>query len=140
MVAVEEVCCLQSADNTLVLTRDAELVLRTPLKELIVQLDPQEFWQIHRGTVVNVRQIVSAHHDILSKVTLTLRDRPEKIAVSRSCIPSVPADVTWFISSKSPAIPLWQKGVRGNFPVRFSVNIRFNLSRVADILGHHSCG
>ena len=85
MVAVEEVCCLQSADKyTLVLTRDAELVLRTPLKELIVQLDPQEFWQVHRGTVVNVRQIVSAHHDILSKVTLTLRDRPEKIAVSRS--------------------------------------------------------
>ena len=85
MVAVEEVCCLQSADKyTLVLTRDAELVLRTPLKELIVQLDPQEFWQVHRGTVVNVRQIVSAHHDMLSKVTLTLRDRPEKIAVSRS--------------------------------------------------------
>ena len=85
MVAVEEVCCLQSADKyTLVITRDAELVLRTPLKELIAQLDPQEFWQVHRGTVVNVRQIVSAHHDMLSKVTLTLRDRPEKIAVSRS--------------------------------------------------------
>ena len=39
---------------------------------------------MHRGTVVNVRQIVSAHHDMLGKVTLTLRDRPEKIAVSRS--------------------------------------------------------
>jgi DNA-binding LytR/AlgR family response regulator len=85
MVAVEDVCCLQSADKyTLLLTRDAELVLRTPLKELIAQLDPQQFWQVHRGTVVNVRQIVSAHHDLLSKVTLTLRDRPEKIAVSRS--------------------------------------------------------
>ena len=85
MVAVEEVCCLQSADKyTLLLTRDAELVLRTPLKDLIAQLDPQEFWQVHRSTVVNVRQIVSAHHDMLSKVTLTLRDRPEKIAVSRS--------------------------------------------------------
>ncbi len=85
MVAVEEVCCLQSADKyTLLLTRDAELVLRTPLKDLIAQLDPQEFWQVHRGTVVNVRQIVSAHHDMLGKVTLTLRDRSEKIAVSRS--------------------------------------------------------
>ena len=85
MVALEEVCCLQSADKyTLALTRDAELVLRTPLKDLIAQLDPQEFWQVHRGTVVNVRQIVSAHHDMLGKVTLTLRDRPEKIAVSRS--------------------------------------------------------
>ena len=68
----------------MLLTRDAELVLRTPLKDLIAQLDPQEFWQVHRGTVVNVRQIVSAHHDMLGKVTLTLRDRSEKIAVSRS--------------------------------------------------------
>ncbi len=85
IVAVEDVCCLQSADKyTLLLTRDAEMLLRTPLKELITQLDPQDFWQVHRGSVVNVRQIVSAHHGVLGKVTLTLRDRPEKIAVSRS--------------------------------------------------------
>jgi DNA-binding LytR/AlgR family response regulator len=85
MVAVEEVCYFQSADKyTTVLTRDAELLLRTPLKELVAQLDPDQFWQVHRGTVVNVRQIVSAHHDLLGKVTLNLRDRPEKVAVSRS--------------------------------------------------------
>ena len=85
MVAVEDVCCLQSADKyTLALTRDAELLLRTPLKELVTQLDPQQFWQVHRGAVVNVRQIVAALHGVLGKVTLTLRDRPEKIAVSRS--------------------------------------------------------
>ncbi|MDP2783995.1 MAG: LytTR family DNA-binding domain-containing protein [Sulfurimicrobium sp.] len=85
MVAVEEVCCLQSADKyTLLLTRDAELLLRTPLKELLAQLDPQQFWQVHRGTVVNVGQIVSAHHGLLGKVSLSLRDRTEKVAVSRS--------------------------------------------------------
>lgn len=85
MVAVEDVCYLQSADKyTLLLTRDAELLLRTPLKELIGQLDPRQFWQVHRSTVVNVGQIVSARHDLLSKVSLTLRDRPEKVAVSRS--------------------------------------------------------
>jgi DNA-binding LytR/AlgR family response regulator len=85
MVVVEEVCYFQSADKyTTVLTREAELLLRTPLKELISQLDAKHFWQVHRGTVVNVRQIVSAHHDLLGKVTLSLRDRPEKVAVSRS--------------------------------------------------------
>lgn len=85
MVAVEEVCYFQSSDKyTTVLTRDAELLLRTPLKELIAQLDAEQFWQVHRGTVVNVRQIVSAHHDLLGKVSLTLRDRQEKVAVSRS--------------------------------------------------------
>ncbi len=85
MVAVEEVCYFQSADKyTAVYTRDAELLLRTPVKDLIEQLDAEHFWQVHRGTLVNARQIVAAHHDLLGKVTLTLRDRPEKLAVSRS--------------------------------------------------------
>lgn len=85
MVAVEEVCYFQSADKyTTVLTRDAELLLRTPLKDLIEQLDPDQFWQVHRGTLVNVKQIVAAHHDLLGKVSLSLKDRSEKVAVSRS--------------------------------------------------------
>lgn len=85
MVAVEEVCYFQSADKyTAVLTRDTELLLRTPLKELVTQLDPDQFWQVHRGTLVNVRQIVGAHHGLTGSVVLELRDRPEKIAVSRS--------------------------------------------------------
>jgi len=85
MVAVDEVCYFQSADKyTTVLLRDAELLLRTSLKDLTAQLDLDQFWQVHRGTVVNVRQIVSAHHDLLGKVSLTLRDRPERVAVSRS--------------------------------------------------------
>jgi DNA-binding LytR/AlgR family response regulator len=85
MLAVEEVCYFQSADKyTTVLTHDAELLLRTPLKELIAQLDPDAFWQVHRGTIVNVKQVVSAHHDLLGKVSLKLRDRQEKVAVSRT--------------------------------------------------------
>jgi DNA-binding LytR/AlgR family response regulator len=85
MVAVEEVCYFQSADKyTTVLTREAEYLLRTPLKDLLAQLDPEQFWQVHRGTIVNVRQVVSAHHDLLGKVSLKLRDRTEKVAVSRS--------------------------------------------------------
>jgi DNA-binding LytR/AlgR family response regulator len=85
MVAVEEVCYFQSDDKyTTVMTREAELLLRTPIKELIEQLDPAEFWQVHRGTVVNVRQIAAAHHTALGKVTLSLRERKEFLNVSRS--------------------------------------------------------
>jgi DNA-binding LytR/AlgR family response regulator len=85
LVAVEEVCYFQSADKyTAAYTRDAELLLRTPLKDLAAQLDPAAFWQVHRGTVVNAGQIVTAHHDLTGKISLALRDRPEKIAVSRS--------------------------------------------------------
>lgn len=85
LVAVDEVCYFQSADKyTTVATRDAELLLRTPLRELIARLDPAEFWQVHRGTVVNVRLIAAAHHDLLGKVSLSLKNRPEKLAVSRT--------------------------------------------------------
>ena len=85
LIAAEDICYLQSTDKyTAAYTRDAELLLRTPLKELIAQLDPEQFWQVHRSTVVNVREIVAAHHDLIGKVTLSVRGRTEKLAVSRS--------------------------------------------------------
>ncbi len=84
LVAVDEVCYFQAADKyTAVFTRDAELLIRTSIKELVEQLDPAHFWQVHRGTLVNARQIVSARHDALGRVSLKLRDRPETLAVSR---------------------------------------------------------
>lgn len=85
LVAVDEVCYFQASDKyTTAYTRDAELLLRITLKELLTQLDPEEFWQVHRSTLVNVRQIHSAHHDEQGRVTIKLRDRAEPIAVSRS--------------------------------------------------------
>jgi DNA-binding LytR/AlgR family response regulator len=85
MVAVDEVCYFQSADKyTAVFTQDAELLLRTPLKELLEQLDAEQFWQVHRSTVVSVKQITTAKHDLLGRVTLTLRDRQETLSVSRT--------------------------------------------------------
>jgi len=85
LVGVEEVCYFQAADKyTLVFTADAQLLIRTPIKELAAQLDPGQFWQIHRGTLVNTRQIVSASNDRLGRLSLKLRDRPETLPVSRS--------------------------------------------------------
>jgi DNA-binding LytR/AlgR family response regulator len=84
LVAVDEICYFQAADKyTAVFTRDAELLIRTPIKELAEQLDPEKFWQVHRGTLINVRQVVSARHDALGRVSLKLRDRTEAVAVSR---------------------------------------------------------
>jgi len=85
LIAADEVCYFQATDKyTAVFTRDAELLIRTPIKELLEQLDPDQFWQVHRGTLVNARQIVSARHDALGRVSLKLRDRTEAVAVSRS--------------------------------------------------------
>lgn len=84
LVAVDEICYFQATDKyTAVFTPDAELLIRTSIKELAEQLDPGQFWQVHRGTLVNVRQVVSARHDALGRVSLKLRDRPETVAVSR---------------------------------------------------------
>jgi DNA-binding LytR/AlgR family response regulator len=84
LIATEEICYFQATDKyTAVLTRDAELLIRTPLKDLLAQLDPDHFWQVHRATLVNVRQIAAAKHDALGRVTLKLHNRPETVAVSR---------------------------------------------------------
>jgi DNA-binding LytR/AlgR family response regulator len=85
LVGVEEVCYFQANEKyTTVVTRDAELLIRTPIKELAAQLDPAQFWQIHRGTLVNVRQIAAARHDAMGRLTLQLKQRPETLPVSRN--------------------------------------------------------
>jgi DNA-binding LytR/AlgR family response regulator len=85
LIAVADVCFFQASDKyTSVLTRDGEFLLRTPLKELLAQLDPEQFWQVHRGTLVNVQQIKAARRDLLGRLVLTLHDRPEILSVSRS--------------------------------------------------------
>jgi len=85
LLAVEDVCFFQATDKyTNAATRNGDFLLRTPLKELVTQLDPALFWQVHRGTLINVGQIKAARRDLLGRLGLTLRDRPETLAVSRS--------------------------------------------------------
>ena len=84
MVPLDDVVYFEAADKYLrVLTAGHEYLIRTPIKELLPQLDPQLFWQVHRGTVVRVEQIASVHRDEAGKTSVSLRDRAEKLAVSR---------------------------------------------------------
>ncbi|HSV36343.1 MAG TPA: LytTR family DNA-binding domain-containing protein [Ramlibacter sp.] len=84
MVPVEEVLYFEAADKYVrVLTAGHEYLIRTPLKELVPQLDAQAFWQVHRGTVVRAEAIDSVTRDEAGKLHLTLRGRPEKLPVSR---------------------------------------------------------
>lgn len=69
---------VSSADKS-----DAELLIRTPLKELVAQLDAAQFWQIHRAIIVNHRRIASAVRVDESKMVLGLRGRSETLPVSR---------------------------------------------------------
>jgi DNA-binding LytR/AlgR family response regulator len=87
MVPVEQVLYFEAADKYLrVVTPERELLIRTPLKDLLPQLDTQRFWQIHRGTVVRADAIASASRDENGKLWLHLHahhQRPERLAVSR---------------------------------------------------------
>ncbi len=84
LVPVAEVIYLEAADKYVrVVTADREHLIRTSLRELLPQLDPALFWQVHRGTVVQARCITTARREETGKVTLTLRGRPEKLTASR---------------------------------------------------------
>jgi len=84
MVPLEQVLALDAADKYLrVLTAQGEHLIRTPLKELLPRLDPQAFWQVHRGTVVRASAIEAVHRDEAGRLRLTLLGLAERFAVSR---------------------------------------------------------
>ena len=84
MVAVNDVIYFEAADKYIrVLTAGHEYLIRVPLKELLRQLDPQSFWQIHRGTIVQSAAIDAVHRDESGKLSLSLRGRAERLLVSR---------------------------------------------------------
>ncbi len=84
LVPIEEVVYFEAADKYIrVLTATREHLIRTSLRELLPQLDPARFWQVHRSLVVQAREIEQAHRDDTGKVTLRLRHRPETLPVSR---------------------------------------------------------
>ncbi|PLC07643.1 DNA-binding response regulator [Variovorax sp. RO1] len=84
MVPIDEVLYFEAADKYLrVLTATQEYLIRTPLKQLLPQLDPDTFWQVHRAVVVRSAAIEAVHRDEAGKLHLALRGRAEKIPVSR---------------------------------------------------------
>jgi DNA-binding LytR/AlgR family response regulator len=84
LVPVEDVLYFEAADKYVrVVTAEREHLIRQPLRELLPQLDPQAFWQIHRGTVVQARAVASARREESGKVTLTLKGHADKLVASR---------------------------------------------------------
>ena len=83
VIATSEVLFFQSRDKyTAVVTADKERYIRTPLKELMNELDPDEFWQVHRSSVIRVAAIERVLRDEMSRMHVKMRGSPEKIAVS----------------------------------------------------------
>jgi len=85
LITVEEIAYFQ-ADNkyTRVVTTDGEALIRKPLKELSEELDPSQFWQVHRSTMVNVGAVAGVSRDFRGRMLLKLKGRSETLQVSDS--------------------------------------------------------
>jgi DNA-binding LytR/AlgR family response regulator len=84
MIAVDEVLYFQSDTKyTRVVLPQSEALIRTPLKDLVAELDPDRFWQVHRGTIVNVQAIASVLREDPEKQYVLIKGRNERLAVSR---------------------------------------------------------
>jgi DNA-binding LytR/AlgR family response regulator len=85
LIAVDEVIYFQSNDKyTSVFIGDGEHLIRTPLRQLRDQLDPQQFWQIHRGVIVAARHVAGTRTDFRGRMLVKLKGRPEELVVSRN--------------------------------------------------------
>jgi DNA-binding LytR/AlgR family response regulator len=85
LIDVAEVDRFEAADKyTTVHVGDKEWLVRTPLKDIERQLDPQAFWRIHRGTVVRVAAIREVRRDLMGRLWVDLKGGGKPLAVSRA--------------------------------------------------------
>lgn len=84
MVPIDEVLYFEAADKYVrVVTTQREHLIRTPLRELLPRLDGTHFWQVHRSTVVRATAIERVTRDETGRLTLHLRNHPDRLGVSR---------------------------------------------------------
>jgi DNA-binding LytR/AlgR family response regulator len=85
MIPVDEVLFFVSDEKyTRVQTAQVEALIRKPIKELVDELDPEQFWQIHRSTLVNVKAIDGVTRDYRGRQIVGVKGHPQKLEVSRS--------------------------------------------------------
>ncbi|WP_394780907.1 LytR/AlgR family response regulator transcription factor [Undibacterium sp.] len=85
MISTREILFFQSDEKyTRVQTEQSEVLIRKTLKELEDELDPSEFWRIHRSTLVRVDAIVAVTRDMRGRQMVTLRNHAERLEVSRN--------------------------------------------------------
>jgi DNA-binding LytR/AlgR family response regulator len=84
LITVNEICYFQSDTKyTRAVTANNECLIRKSLKELLDELDPALFWQIHRSTIVNVNAIAAVSRDLAGRLAIKLKSRQETLPVSQ---------------------------------------------------------
>jgi DNA-binding LytR/AlgR family response regulator len=85
LIPVDRVYFFKSEDKyTKVVTKNQEFLIRKPLYELAEELNPEFFWRIHRGTIINANMIDSISTSVTGRGLVKLKNRSEFHTVSRS--------------------------------------------------------
>lgn len=85
LIPVQEILFFRSDEKyTSVQTNNYEALIRKPVRDLIEELDPDLFWQIHRATLVNVHAIEGIIRDIRGRYQIVIKGHAQKLEVSRS--------------------------------------------------------
>lgn len=72
---------------TVVRTQDAEHLIRTSIQELVEQLDPDQFWQVHRSTLINLAMLAGTRRDDNSRLFVRFKGLGTELPVSRAYVP-----------------------------------------------------
>jgi len=85
MIPTSDILFFRAEDKyTRVQTPTFEALIRKPIKALIDELDPDEFWQIHRATVVRVDAVEQVSRNFRGNQFVHVKGRDEKLEVSRT--------------------------------------------------------
>ncbi len=85
LIAIDDVCYFKAEDKyTVVKTREGESLIKKSIRQLTEELDPDQFWRIHRGTIISIRQISKVSRSFAGRLIIKLKDLPETLTVSRS--------------------------------------------------------
>jgi DNA-binding LytR/AlgR family response regulator len=85
LISIAEVYYFKAEDKyTLVRTLQGESLIKKPIRQLSEELDRDQFWRIHRGTIINVGRIRNISRSFAGRLVVTLKDLPESLTVSRS--------------------------------------------------------
>jgi DNA-binding LytR/AlgR family response regulator len=88
LIMVDDVAYFKAEDKyTVVATAAGDALIRKPIRELLDQLDPNVFKQVHRSTIVNLKAIAGVTRDDAGRGTIRLRTRPETLPVSLTFMP-----------------------------------------------------
>jgi DNA-binding LytR/AlgR family response regulator len=85
MIPTSDILFFRAEDKyTRVQTQNFEALIRKPIRELIDELDPSEFWQIHRATVVRVDAIEQVSRNLRGQQIVYVKGSADRLEVSRT--------------------------------------------------------